>query len=40
MYDFIKLQFRMKKITSEQVQQYADMGWITASQATEIIGSE
>lgn len=35
MFDFIRLQFRMGKLTADQVQAFAPR-WITEDQATEI----
>ena len=38
MYNFIKIQFRLGKLTAEQVREFAPK-WITAEQAAEIIGN-
>ena len=37
MYDFIRLQYIMGKLTADQVRAYAPK-WITAEQAEEILG--
>lgn len=39
MYEFIKIQFEMGKLTEEQVRGFAPR-WITEAQAEEIIGGE
>lgn len=39
MYDFIKIQFELGKITAKQVQAFVPK-WITAEQAEEIIGKD
>lgn len=36
MYEFIKIQYRLGKITEEQVRSFAPM-WITAEQAMQIL---
>lgn len=37
MYEFIRIQYRLGKITEEQVHSYAPR-WITEEQAMEIVG--
>lgn len=37
MFEFIKIQYRLGKITAEQVRSFAPR-WITVEQANEIIG--
>jgi len=38
MYNFIKIQYQIGNIDAERVGQYAALGWITKSQAKEIVG--
>jgi len=38
MLSFITLQYQMKRITKEQVKQYAVAGWIAMKHAVEITG--
>ena len=37
MYEFIRIQFRLGKLTADQVRAFAPR-WITAEQAEEIVG--
>jgi len=39
LFDFIKLQYQMGKITENQVRNFAPR-WLTAEQANEILGGE
>lgn len=39
MYNLIKMQYKLRKITAAQVWEYADAGTITEAQATTICGA-
>ena len=39
MFEFIKIQYRLRRLTAEQVRAYAPK-WITAEQAEEILAGE